>query len=198
MNQIIYRLLYRLTRPGWDTGITPPEVVDAFSAGDIPPGPALDLGCGTGTNVIYMAKQGRQAFGVDFVSRAIATAAEKARQAGAAGQTRFLVGDVTKLGRLGLPLCAFALDMGCFHGLSTEQQGHYAAGLSTQLTPGGRFMLYAADPLKEGGFRFGVAREQVELVFAPRFEITRTERGKFRSGGSTWYWMRLRPGVTGA
>lgn len=52
MNPIIYRLLYRLTRPPWDTGITPPEVVATFAEGDLPPGPALDLGCGTGTNVI--------------------------------------------------------------------------------------------------------------------------------------------------
>jgi SAM-dependent methyltransferase len=191
MNQITYRLLYRLTRPGWDTGITPPEVVEAFAAGDLPSGPALDLGCGTGTNVIYMAKHGRQAFGVDFVPRAIAAAADKARRAGVADQTRFLVGDVTKLSGLGLPPCAFALDMGCFHGLNPEQQSRYAAGLAAQLLPSGRFMLYAADPLKEVGFRFGVAREQVERVFAPRCEITRTERGKFRSGGSTWYWMRL-------
>ena len=198
VHQIIYRLLYRLTRPAWDTGITPPQVVAAFAAGDLPPGPALDLGCGTGTNVISMAQHGRSAFGIDFVPRAIARAVEKARRAGVAEQTRFVVGDATRLSDLGLPPCAFALDIGCFHGLNPEQQRSYAAGLSNQLIAGGCFMLYAADPLKEGGFRFGVAREQVELVFAPQFEITRTERGTFRSGGSTWYWMRLRPGVTGA
>jgi SAM-dependent methyltransferase len=193
MNQLIYRLLYRLTRPGWDTGVTPPEVVQAFTAGDMPAGAVLDLGCGTGTNTIYMARQRRQAFGVDFVPGAIAKATEKARQAGVADQTRFFVADVTQLSGLGLPLCAFALDMGCFHGLNLEQQGRYAAGLAAQLVPGGRFMLYAADPLREGGFRFGVTRAQVEQVFAPRFAITRAERGQFRPGGpaSTWYWMTI-------
>jgi cyclopropane fatty-acyl-phospholipid synthase-like methyltransferase len=192
MNPIIYRLMYRLTRPGWDTGITPPEVVAAFAEGDIPPGAALDLGCGTGTNVIYMAQQGRPAMGVDFVPRAIAMAIEKARQAGVAAQTRFQVGDVTHLPELGFPACGFALDMGCFHGLSLEQQGRYAAGLAAQLAPGGRFMLYAADPLTEGFVRFGSSREQVERVFSPRFAITRAERGKFGRGASTWYWMSLK------
>jgi SAM-dependent methyltransferase len=190
MNRLIYRLMYRFTHPGWDTGVTPPEVAQTFAQGDIPPGPALDLGCGTGTNVIYMAQQGHQAFGIDFVPRAIDKATQAARKAGVAGQTRFLVADVTDLGKLGLPGCGFALDMGCFHSLSIEKQRRYAAGLATQLLPGGRYMLYAADPRQEAGFRFGVSRRQVQEVFAPWFEIMRTKPGKFRDGTSTWYWMK--------
>jgi SAM-dependent methyltransferase len=191
MDRLIYRLMYRFTHPGWDTGVTPPEVVEAFARGEIPPGPTLDLGCGTGTNTIYIAQQGRQAIGIDFVPKAIAAAREKARQAGVASQTQFLVADVTDLAKLGLPLCAFAMDMGCFHSLNVEQQRRYAAGLAAQLLPGGRFMLYAADPRNEAGYRFGVSVQQVQAVFAPRFDITRTEPGRFRTGTSTWYWMTL-------
>ena len=189
MNQLIYRLLYRFTRPGWDTGVTPPEVLQALAGGDLPSGPALDLGCGTGTNAIYLAHQGRQAIGIDFVPRAIAAATEKARQAGVAGRTRFIVGDVTRLSSFGLPPCAFALDMGCFHGLNPEQQARYAAGLYAQLIPGGRYMLYAAHPISEGGVHFGLTPQQVEHVFSPRFAITHTEQGQFGRGTSTWYWM---------
>jgi hypothetical protein len=83
--------------------------------------------------------------------------------------------------------------MGCFHGLSPEQQGRYATGLAAQLAPGGRFMLYAADPLTEGFDRFGIARDQVERIFSSSFAITRAERGKFGRGASTWYWMSLKP-----
>ncbi len=192
-SQIIFRLMYLFTRPPWDTGVTPPEVVQAFEDGLVPPGPALDIGCGTGTNTIYMAQQGRQAFGVDFVPRAIAKANRKAQQAGVAGQTRFFVADVTDLARLELPRCAFALDMGCFHGLNAEQRHRYAAGLAAQLLPGGRYMLYAMHPSRDGRYRFGVTREQVQDVFLPRFEITRAEDGTFRRGTSTWYWMSRKP-----
>jgi len=192
LHPIFYGLLYRFTHPRWDTGITPHEVMQALAAGDIPAGPALDLGCGTGTNVITLARHGRQAFGLDFVPRAIAKAKEKARQAGLADQTRFFVADVTHLPQLGLPPCAFALDIGCFHDLHPNQQTRYAAALAAQLIPGGRYMLYAADPLREGGVRFGVTRQQVERVFAPAFTITHTERGPFGKGLSTWYWMTKR------
>lgn len=193
MNRLLYRLMYWLGKPRWDTGVTPPEVQAAFQAGDIPPGAALDLGCGTGTNVIYMAQQGRQAIGLDFVPGAIRRARRKAQQAGVAGQTRFLVADVTRLAELDLPPCGFALDMGCFHGLRPEGQRRYAEGLAQVLIPGGRFMLYTLDPLAGAGFTFGVSPAAVRAVFAPWFEIRREQRSPFGSRGSTWFWMeRLR------
>jgi SAM-dependent methyltransferase len=109
-----------LTGLAWLIGIRiriPPEVEQAFQSGGIPEGPVLDLGCGTGTNVIYMAKQGRQAIGIDFVPQAIAKARLKAQKAGVSAQTGFIVGDVTRLKELNLPRVSYALDMGCFHGL---------------------------------------------------------------------------------
>jgi cyclopropane fatty-acyl-phospholipid synthase-like methyltransferase len=187
-NQWLYRLMYWLGRSPWDTGITPPEVHEAFQAGDIPPGAALDLGCGTGTNVIFMARQGRQAIGIDFVPAAIARAREKARRAGVAGQTCFHLSDVTRLAELDLPACGFALDMGCFHGIEAEGQRHYAAGLAAVLVPGGRFMLYTLDPRRQARITFGMSPEQVQAIFASQFEFERTQRDL--ATGSTWFWMK--------
>ena len=52
-----YDLMYRSTKPDWDSGVTPPEVV-ALVEQNRSRGRALDLGCGTGTNAIYLAQQG--------------------------------------------------------------------------------------------------------------------------------------------
>jgi SAM-dependent methyltransferase len=189
MNRFLYRLMYWLGMTQWDSGVTPPEVKEAFQTGDIPPGAALDLGCGTGTNTIFMAKQGRQAIGLDFVPEAIKKARLKAQQAGVSNSVQFQVADVTRLNEMDLPLSGFALDMGCFHGLSPDGQRGYAEGLAKALVPGGRFMLYTLDPRKEGGFSFGLQPEAVQPVFAPCFDILRMERGQFWSRGSTWFWM---------
>ncbi len=190
MNKFLYQWMYRLGQSHWDTGETPTEVVEAFTAGSIPPGSVLDLGCGTGTNVIFMAQQGRVAIGIDFVPAAIAKARAKAIQAGVANCAQFYVGDVTRLKELDLPQCAFALDMGCFHGLNQEGQHRYIEGLSARLQPGGQLMLYTLNPRKEAGFAFGMSPEQVQAVFSAGFDIYRMERGSLWGGGSTWFWMK--------
>jgi SAM-dependent methyltransferase len=189
MNRFVYRLTYWLGMSNWESDETPLEVQEAFQAVDIPPGAALDLGCGTGTNTIFMAKQGWQAFGLDFVPEAIKKARGKAQQAGVNGRARFQVADVTRLDEMDLPQSGFALDMGCFHGLSPDGQRRYAEGLAKTMVPGGRYMLYTLDPRKDTGFSFGMQPEAVEAIFAPWFDIVRVERGSFWSRQSTWFWL---------
>ena len=65
-------------KPPWDTNQTPPEVLDFIK--HKPPGKALDLGCGTGTNAITLAKNDWQVVGIDFVSKAIRARSEEKRK----------------------------------------------------------------------------------------------------------------------
>lgn len=87
-----------------------PEVVELVESGQLHPSPAIDLGCGTGDNVIYLARHGFSAIGVDISPRAIDQARAKARNASV--QARFLVGDVTELAEVGGPF-DLVLDYGC-------------------------------------------------------------------------------------
>ncbi|HJW89899.1 MAG TPA: class I SAM-dependent methyltransferase [Anaerolineales bacterium] len=137
---ILRRLFFNFwyyERPPWDTGISPPELI-AFIASQ-PPGRALDLGCGTGTNVITLARNGWQATGVDFAWRAIQIAKRKAKMAGV--QARFRVEDVTRLQDLTGPY-DLVLDMGCFHGLGASGQNAYLQYLERLLAPGGTYLMY--------------------------------------------------------
>ncbi|HVO69600.1 MAG TPA: class I SAM-dependent methyltransferase [Aggregatilineaceae bacterium] len=190
MFRLFYRLTYIVSQPRWDTGKTPPEVIEAFAHNKIVPGPVIDLGCGTGTNVIYMAQQGREAIGIDFVPEAVGKARLKAEKAGVSDRTHFLVADVTRLNRLNLPSCSFALDMGCFHGLTREGQRRYVEGLYDQMIPGGQYMLYVLPPRKEAGIAFGASPESVQEIFSPKFEITRVEQSDFWNRDALWIWMK--------
>jgi 2-polyprenyl-3-methyl-5-hydroxy-6-metoxy-1,4-benzoquinol methylase len=125
-------------RPPWDSGITPPELLEFLKT--CPPGRAIDLGCGTGTNVINLARQGWRVTGVDFVPGAIEQAKKKALLAGVS--VDFRVGDVTRLDGIQGPF-DFALDLGCYHSLSGTERAAYLNQLERLLAPGGAWFLYA-------------------------------------------------------
>jgi SAM-dependent methyltransferase len=98
-----YDLLYRLGaarwRRGWDRGVGPElrSLVDAgrFTPATLPPGRAVDLGCGTGANVLFLAEHGFDAVGVDFSRVAVEKASDAARRHNLTDRARFVVGDVT-------------------------------------------------------------------------------------------------------
>jgi SAM-dependent methyltransferase len=177
VRRLLFSVWYWL--PGnrrWDTGVAPPEL-ERFVASH-PPGRALDLGCGTGTNVVYLALHGWTAVGVDFAGRAIAKARRRALDAGVS--PTFFVGDVTRLDVSGPFDLAF--DLGCLHSIPVAGRAGYASGLARLVRPGGTYLLYAFAP---GGPTFGLGRDDVRATFADAFEVVDVEEGKGRP--SAWY-----------
>lgn len=98
MRRALYDLMYRIGAP-WD-GPPRPELVDlvergVLTSGHLAPGRAVDLGCGTGANVLYLAQHGFEATGIDFSAVALRAARKRAMAAGMDGRTRFVNGDLT-------------------------------------------------------------------------------------------------------
>ena len=177
MRRFWFNARYWLPRcPPWDTGITPPEL-ERFVASH-PPGRALDLGCGTGTNVVYLARRGWSAVGLDFAAHAIAKARRRARAAGVA--VELVLGDATRLSVAGQ--FDLALDIGCLHSIPVERREAYASGLAPVVRSGGTFLLYAFAP---GGVAVGLTRDDVRALFDAAFEVTAVEEGRGRP--SAWY-----------
>ena len=102
------------------------------------PGRLLDLGCGTGTNDLWLSRRGFDVSGVDVAPTAIAIATERARRAGVAVDLR-----VASVDRLPFPNARFtyALDTGCFHSIPLRQRRRYAREVARVLRPGGRLLL---------------------------------------------------------
>ena len=194
-----FTLSYWLGRAPWDTGISPPELVRTVEGAGpewLAPGRALDLGCGTGTNSLYLARHGWEVTGIDFAAPAIVSARRKRAQAGAlTGTTRFLRGDVTHLERLALSgSYSLIFDLGCFHGLAPEGRPDYAAGVARVSAPGTLLLMYAfapaASPEQAGGAP-GITAEDLAAVFAPAWHVEHIETGHERRGrSSAWYWLR--------
>jgi cyclopropane fatty-acyl-phospholipid synthase-like methyltransferase len=136
LRRLFFNLWY-FRRPPWDSGITPPELLEFLQSH--PPGRVLDMGCGTGTNLVTLAKEGWQVMGVDFAWRAVTKARQRLKQAGCMGEV--LTGDVTKVKIEGV--FDLVLDIGCYHGLPVQTRLEYQRRLLPWLVEGGNLLMYA-------------------------------------------------------
>ena len=171
----------------WDTQITPPEVVEFIA--DTPPGKALDLGCGSGTNAITLARHGWQVTGVDFAPKAIRTARRKAAAAGL--EISFHAADVTDLRMLAGPY-DYVLDIGCLFVLGERERVKYADGLARLMGPQGWYMLYAWLPRPWQGGIWGISAKEVESLLRGQFSKVRQVIGEEKGHPSAWYWFQRR------
>lgn len=174
--------------PPWDTGVSPPELMDFIES--YPAGRALDLGCGTATNVITLAQHGWQVTGVDFARKAIGMARRKARRAGVKVDLR--VGDVTREG-VADGVYDLVLDMGCFHSLTTEGRATYVRNLERLMSPGGTFLLYVFLKGKDDDPEGGGVPESELTALSEVLELVAREDGTNRGGRpSAWLTFKKR------
>jgi cyclopropane fatty-acyl-phospholipid synthase-like methyltransferase len=183
----------------WDHKLPPPEIMATIE--ELPPGRALDLGCGYGRAAIYMARRQWQVDAVDFIDLAIEEAVRRAEQAGVAGRIQFHVSPVTDLHYLAGPY-DFALDVGCMHNFDEAALRAYRDELDRLLRPGGMYLLFAhlrGEPVEydsDGRPRW-LSEKQLYTLFAPEFLLERVVHGETTMPDrppwpSAWFWFRRR------
>jgi SAM-dependent methyltransferase len=146
-----------------------------------PSGKALEIGCGTGTNSIYLAERGFEVTAMDLSSTAIAKAEAKA----AAGcKCRFLVGDFLVNDLQGAPF-KLAYDRGCLHVFDdAKERERFASRIADLLDPEGMWhsLIGSTDgpPRNAGPPR----RSAMEIISAvePHFEILELRSTNFDQG----------------
>jgi len=169
-----YRLLYRLGIAPWDN--TPgPQVLDRVladdSAGD--GRRALDVGCGRGRDAIYRSKKGWDVTAVDLEESALEKARERAAQE--AAEVHWVIGDVTKLGTLGIqPGYSLIYDMGCIQGLSDEGAARAAEGITSLAADDATLLFLAFARDRRIILPRGMNREHVESLFGPAWRLVDT------------------------
>jgi len=122
----------------WDTGEPDEHLVEFVRSGATPAGRVLDIGCGTGTNVFWLARQGFAVLGIDIASTAI----EKAR---AEADGKGLDCRFEKLDFLNDPVgdgpFDLVFDRGCFHVFDDAgDRERFAEHVAALLKPGGRWL----------------------------------------------------------
>lgn len=183
--RLTFEYLYFFRSPRWDTGIPVPELVRFIE--QHPSGNALDLGCGTGTNMLYLAKHGWSVTGIDFVPKAIRQAQKKLK----GFEPTLLVADVTNLASMQIPgPYDLILDIGCFHNLSFIQREKVVSGMRFWLKPGASIMIYAFQRISDTESR-GISREEMLATFKEGFELLNIEQGEGYPPSAWYYFKRI-------
>ncbi len=179
ISRAFFELHYLFGSPRWDTGISPPELIAHLER--FPAGRAIDLGCGTGTNLITMASQGWDVTGIDVTYLAIRQAKRKAKAAGVSVHVQR--GDVSRLEGITGPF-DLALDIGCFHSLDDDKRAEYQKSISRVVHPGGIFLLYSWLINTEGRIP---AEDEIMRTFSSGFDLATTQHGMDGSRHSAWF-----------
>ena len=183
----------------WDTQITPPEVVEFWSSGRLPTrGVVLDLGCGPGTNVRYLARLGLYAVGVEIAGSALLRARNRLHihEPHLAGRAAFVCSDVCLLPFTGIG-ATYILDVGCLHSLPPHLRPYYAAGVVANLAPGGFYHLYAFDepddPVPAASGPTGLAPGEVSRLFTPALTLVEEIVARPERRPCRWYLLQRPP-----
>lgn len=133
----------------WDTGRPSQELVAAVDGGVVQPCRAIELGCGTGTNAVYLAQRGFSVTAVDVSSVAIELARQRAH--GAHVAVNFLVDHVCDL-QSPLEPFEFLFDRGCYHCARRVDLPGFLKTLERVAKPGAKYLLLAGNANEQTEF----------------------------------------------
>jgi SAM-dependent methyltransferase len=145
------------THRWWHLSEPSPELLRAIADGWLVGRRVLDIGCGLGTEVGYLASLGRSAVGIDLSLAALRRAATMHATA------RFAAGDVLHVPFRDRSFGA-ALDRGCFHYLAPHDRRAYADEVRRVTGAGGRLLLRAC--LTSAGERNDVDMPSIRDAFS--------------------------------
>lgn len=132
---------YREGDTPWDSGLPSVELQRLLGSYGIGPGLALELGCGTGTNAVWLAQRGFTVTALDLSPTALERARDKARQAGV--EVRFLQADLKAGWPEGEPIVQADLvfDRGTYHILRREDLDAWRRIVADATRPGSQLVV---------------------------------------------------------
>ncbi|NOZ67961.1 MAG: class I SAM-dependent methyltransferase [Deferribacteres bacterium] len=172
---------YRTGDLPWDTGRHDRNLELVIREYGIAPCTVLELGAGTGTDAIWLARKGFRVTAVDLSPTAVGMARKKASAAGV--EVEFIVADILR-DELPPGPFGFVFDRGCFHTFDLpEERARLAETVWRRLGPGGHWfsLMGSADgPEREEG---PPRRSALDIVSAvePWFEILLLRSTRFDS-----------------
>jgi SAM-dependent methyltransferase len=144
-----------------------PNLQLVAEASDLPPGTALDVGCGEGGDVVWLARRGWTVTGADFSAAGLTRAARRAEEAGVAERTDWWRVDAREFDAGGR-----TFDLVTSHYLHPPEGGmvDVVGRLAAAVAPGGHLLVVGHAPPAGGSGDLGAhapnARRRAMLLAA--------------------------------
>jgi SAM-dependent methyltransferase len=200
---------YRSGHVPWDPGAFDGHLPRLLRDFQVQPGSALDIGCGEGKSLFYLAERGFRCTGIDLSPVALRTAEEEARQRGIA--CRWLTGEFPEDFRirpstetvggsaagdntLAAQTYGLIMERGCFQHLGRPgpRATRFAESVARLLAPSGiYYSLIAADQGRRGVWGPRWSERAVRGVLEEFLEVLTLELSVFTPGerGSMGAWF---------
>lgn len=165
----------------WNINRPDYNLVGIVESHPIVPCKALDIGCGTGDNAIWLSREGFRVTGIDYSEVAVEQARRKAKECNA--DLNFFIKDFLSEQVPGAPF-GFVFDRGCFHSFDTAaNRKKYARNVFGHLQKDGLWLTLAGN-VDDGRLDTGPPKlTAAEVVSAVEkyFEIVFLNSGRFDS-----------------
>jgi len=164
----ILEQMYKEGNLPWDSGKPSKQLADFVNKTS--PCRALDLGCGTGTDAIFLDKKGFSVTAIDFSEEAIKIAKSKAEKSGAGAN--FRVSDV-----LDIPFedetFELVSDNGCFHQLTKPSREGFVKEVARVMKPKAKYLMNCFSDKEPPNPRFPhmLSEEEIGKIFSGHFNI---------------------------
>lgn len=188
--------IYRQGTPPWETGGVATELQKMVEQGHIQPCAVLELGCGTGADAVYLAKQGFDVTAVDSSPMALERARRRAQMEGAG--ICFVLDDVFDFAKHSDPF-DLVYDAGFYHFIRRVNLDGFLDLLWRVTQPGSYYLtLCGSDEEDAEGGPPQVSKQTLRFELTRLFEIVKLRPFRFESpnraeGYRGWSCLLKRP-----
>jgi len=182
---------YRKGGPApWDSGHPAKDLKEAVENESIRPCRTVILGCGSGTNAIYLAGKGFDVTAIDVAPTALALAEKEAKKAGV--EVRWVLADVLALPKL--EKFDLIFDRGCYHNVRYVDAAGFVESMRQLSRPGTKAFILSLDRDSAPGVREPTMRTD----FSGSFDFSWLKNSKINTGKdgkrehASWSTMLLR------
>lgn len=185
---------FNLAEIPWHSDDPDQEFIELIEKKEVKPYQVLDVGCGAGTDAIYLASKGCKVTAIDISHEVIRIAKERAEKAGV--KVNFIADNFMKI-EFDSGSYDFINDRGCFHHINPLERENYAAKINDVLRRKGYYYLRCwsdKEESKRGPFR--ISEDDVKNTFSKYFKLGEIKDFRFGGKGARGYVCLMTKEVT--